>query len=295
MSTYNDRTFDAIMSSKCTDSFKAMINKQRNLLTNIQTLQLKNIILPNQVWIGGRGIGITVHAGLYAEFLKSMQAFSFRGEVDILEFNLRYIAQDIYFFSERTRFDNAMANAAGRTRCFLGILQIDVSEWEGHFDEPHFTEFLGYLTANSDKWNVIFSFYSDLQRSISELETVLAYHMNIEVLYMEKPCIQKSIEYITSRMKQKYGILIDESANNILREVIEKISGSKHFKEYHTLRLLSDDIPQKILEYEDIQKKSPVITSDILIQFVNELPYVRQSETHIGDGVKIGFSSERSK
>ena len=282
--------YNAIMDLKEADEFKHVIKRWHILSENMRIKPVNTpIILPDMLWVAKSGVGKTNLLKLMAEYLSSQKnLMEFYGDVKYLEFLLNY-CQPGEYFSELQRLIDEINNAAGFRNEFKGIVFIDINEWLDHFEEKHFVSLMEYLSSNSDKWLIVLSAYSDKNEKIHNLNAFLSMYLRIEKITLTFPKTEDLFDGIENMLNQ-YGLTLEEDAEKLLFNTIEKLRSNKYFDGFKTINMLCQDIVYDVFSHENIEKLS--LNVDMLSKFSADGEYVKKMVLNIERVNRIGLVNE---
>lgn len=281
--------YKQIMSLKEAEDFKRVIKRWHTLSENIRTRPLDTpIILPDMLWVAKSGVGKTNLLKLMSEYLFCQNnLMEFYGDVKYFEFLLGYCKPDEHF-TELNRLIDEVDNAAGFRNEFKGIVYIDINEWLDHFEEKHFISLMEYLSANSDKWLIVLSAYSNNEDKIHNLNAFLSMYLRIERVNLSFPKTEDLFGFIED-MLNKYGLTLDNGAKTLLYSTIEVLRKNKYFDGFKTIIMLCQDIIYDVFSNENIEKL--VLDADMLSKFSPDSEYIKRMLANIERVNRIGLLS----
>ena len=236
-----DKCFDSIMDLQGFDAFITMLGHLRKLLQKKEKCLTSSIPLPHFLWVARRGGGVSTLANAFAEYLYAAEAIEFCGNRKYFEHKLRYNAPE-EFFSELTRLNNALLDAAGHHRDFKGVVCIDINEWMEHTSETHFSDFLDYVASNSDKTLTIFYIHTDDRDIIENIELALLSRMRLESVVLNFPNAKELAGFVENKLFNSEGFLLTKDAQVLLAQSIDKITAGKQFYGFKTLEQMAEYI-----------------------------------------------------
>lgn len=279
--------YEKIMQLKEAEEFKAVIKRWNILSENLRTKPINApIILPDMLWVAKSGVGKTNLIKLMSEYLSCQKnLMEFYGDVKYFEFLMSYCSPNEHFY-ELQRLIDEVGNAAGFRSEFKGIVYIDINEWIDHFEEKHFISLMEYLSANSDKWLIILSAYSDKNDKIHNLNAFLSMYLRIEKVTLSFPKTEDLFENIES-MLNKYGLTLEDDAKRLLSDTIDKLRKNKYFDGFKTVMMLCQDIVYDVFSNENIGKSS--LDAKMLSKFSSDSEYIKNMVANIERVNRIGL------
>ncbi len=244
------------------------------------------MVLPDLLWVAKSGVGKTHLLKLLSEYLYECgNLMDFHGNVKYFEFMLDYCSPDKPF-GEIQRMINEVRNAAGFRNLYRGIISIDIEEWLGHCEEKHFISFLEYLSSNSDDWLVIFNVTGEHEAEVEKLESILTMYFRLEKSILSLPDTKELLEFVLTRLSM-YELQLDESAQDMICNVIETLRSNKYFDGYKTLIILCQDIAYEVYSGETAIDKA--ISSKDLKRFAPNSKYIQRATWKVEHKSRIGL------
>lgn len=275
--------YDKIMQLREADEIKQIVRRWSVLSDNIKTKPIDiPIILPDMLWVAKSGAGITNLLKLISEYLASRKnLMEFYGDVKFFEFLVSYCPPNQPFVDLHRLIDE-VNNAAGFRNEFKGIVHLDINDWVNHYEEKHFVSLMEYLAANSDKWLIVLSAYSEKKDAIHNLHAFLSMYLRVEKVTLSLPRTQDLFEYIEGKLNE-YGLTLESDARDLLSDTIEKLRENKYFDGFKSIKMLCQDIAYEVFSNEKINTYS--LTADMLSAFSVDSEYVK----------KMAINSERAR
>ncbi len=281
--------YEKIMELKEADEFKQIVRKWETLSINMKKSSLKTaVILPDMLLVAKSGVGKTKVLSLMSEYLASKgNLMDFYGDVKFFEFSMGYCAPDTTF-TELTRLIDEVNSAAGFRNEFRGIIRIDIDEWLYHFEEKYFADFCEYLAANSEKWLIVLSVYTDEEAVLHKLEAFLSMYLRLERVTLSLPKTEELFDYIEEKLAL-YGLSLAEDGRALLFKTIETLRESKYFDGFKSVRMICQDIAYEVFSQEDF--RDYVLTAQDLKGFAYDSEYVNKTVVNMEKLSKIGFTA----
>jgi hypothetical protein len=279
--------FETIMELKGAEELKETVKRMSVFLNNKKTYSIKNIKIPNFLWAVKRGGGVTTMLNAFTEYLYSMEAIEFTGTAKYIEFNLEYIAPVDYFF-ELSRLDKTIADFAGYTPFYKGIICIDIDNWIERLGEDHFTKTLHYIASNNDKLLAVFCIHTDKKRIFEVVDSFLSSYLPIQSLTLRFPNADELVELLESWYIQEC-FSFTENARVLLRETIVELAAEKNFNGFKTILQLAHNILWQVMTTELSNDKN--ISAEMLLRFGygKDSTYVKRAKTRLNTTGTIGF------
>ncbi len=278
--------FSKIEELKEATDFMRVVRKWDTLSKRIGVQKKIPMVLPDLLWVAKSGVGKTNLLKLLSEYLYECgNLMDFHGNVKYFEFMLDYCPPDKPF-GEIQRIINEVRNAAGFRNLYKGIVSIDIEEWIEHCEEKHFISFLEYLSGNSGDWLVIFNVTGEQEKKIEKLESILAMYFRLEKSFLAMPDTNELIDFVLNQLA-KYELQLDDSAKELICNVIEKLRANKYFDGYKTLLILCQDIAYEV--YSGDAALDETISADDLERFAPNSQYISRATWRAESKVRIGL------
>lgn len=245
------------------------------------------IVLPDLFMYTKPGCGNTELLTLLAEYLDSKKnLMTFYGDVKFFEFKLEYCKPDNEF-GELYRLIECVNSAAGFRNEYKGIMRINVDDWVGHHKEKHFTDFLQFLQLNTAYWFVILSISNSGEtEKTKEMESLASMYLRIQKVTIHHPTNDEFIEHACEQFA-KYGLTLDDSGKQILKESIELLRKNKYFYGLNTVTDMCNDIVYTL--FSETTNVNNVITGEMLGAFSVDSDYIKRTVTKVKTKTIIGF------
>jgi hypothetical protein len=282
--------YETIMGLAGSDELKETVKRLPRFWENREANSMSGIALPNYLWIVRHGGGVTTQANAFTEYLYAMRAFEFCGTARFFEFKLGYVPPDT-FFSELTRFDNALTGYAGHNRRYKGVACININDWLEHTEEEHFQDFLDYVADNNERLLMVFCIHDEDANIIKTVEAALSARLRIETLSLRFPDAAELVGLVDTWFMERGGYSLAEDAKSLLRETIAEIAAAKSFYGFKTIERLADDMLCSILMSGRGSNRE--ISANMLAGFSTDSTYVKRAKGKLGAKKVIGFT-ERS-
>ncbi len=281
-----ERYYTEISHLREAEDFMRVLDKWDALSKRIGTERKLPMVLPDLFWVAKSGVGKTNLLNLISEYLcEAGNLMDFHGNVKYFEFMLDYCPPERPF-EEIGRMINEVRNAAGFRNVYKGIIAVDIEEWLGHCEEKHFITFLEYLSSNSTDWLIIFNVTGERETEIEKLESILSMYFRLEKSVLKLPDTEALLQYVLDRLSV-YGLALDESAEQMICHVIDKLRANKYFDGYKTLIILCQDIVYEV--YSGSKPIGESISAAELKRFAPESTYVKRATWKATNKNRIGL------
>ncbi len=266
--------------------FMRVVQKWDVLSKRIGSEKQIPMVLPDLLWVAKSGVGKTHLLKLLSEYLYECgNLMDFHGNVKYFEFMLDYCSPDKPF-EEIQRMINEVRNAAGFRNLYKGIISVDIEEWLGHCEEKHFISFLEYLSSNSDDWLVIFNVTGENEAEVEKLESILTMYFRLEKSILSLPNTEDLLRFVSERLSL-FDLSLDDSAQELIYHVIEKLRANKYFDGYKTLIILCQDIAYEV--YSGMDTPTKTISAIHLKHFAPDSAYIQRATWKVEHKSRIGL------
>ena len=246
------------------------------------------VLLPDLLWSAKPGSGTSKALNLMEEYLVHKEnLMEFSGNVRSFQFKLAYCRPNAPF-KELQRLFEAISNAKGFRSVYKGIIVIDIDEWQKHFEERYFIDFMHFLSDNSCPWLIVLCTTNDDPVFLDKLEGILSLFLRVERVVLRAPDVKELSEYCVKYLAG-YGISLRKNAVRLIEESMQKMQKSAKFNGYNAATRFCQDIIYSLLCHS--KDTSEEIGAGSLKEFAPDSEYIRKraiSENTIFDR-KIGF------
>ncbi len=278
--------YSSISNLRETSDFMRVIKKWNVLSKRINPQKNSPMVLPDLFWVAKSGVGKTHLLRLLSEYLYECgNLMEFHGNVRYFEFMLDYCPPDKPF-GEIQRMINEVQNAAGFRNLYKGIISVDIEEWLGHCEEKHFISFLEYLSSNSNDWLVVFNVTGEREEEIKKLESILTMYFRLEKSVLSLPDTETLLQFVSERLSM-YDLQLNDGAQELICNVIEKLRANKYFDGYKTLIILCQDIAYEV--YSGEKEPPKVVSASMLKRFAPDSVYIRRATWKVENKSRIGL------
>jgi len=287
-------SLQAITNLYAVEEFKQTVNALEIFRKNKEQSGVKEVTLPNYLWVFQRGGGVSTCVNAFAEYLYDAKLMEFKGNIKYFEFIPDNIP-DAMTSPEITELNDIISDNAGNYLHYKGIACIIIDNWIGKTQDPHFQKILDYLENKNDKILSIFCVHSKDDKQIAEIESSISSYLRFETIRFRFPNAQELIEFIEKKYLHNNQFTLAKDAKKLLTETIDDILTSKNFNGFVTIKQLGNDILFKVLaspayKKNEQQKAGFQITADMLSDFHKNSAYIK-SLKKIGKSKKtIGFN-----
>ncbi|MBR1471263.1 MAG: hypothetical protein IJ600_06435, partial [Lachnospiraceae bacterium] len=164
-------------------------------------------------------------------------------------------------------------DAAGFRSEFHGVVSIDVSEWIGHFKDPHFLDFLKFLVTLDEDVLFIFMIPSYNPQAVEELTQLLVLFFRIQPIDMTLPNSEELSNYIKKEISD-YGLNLDPDAEAMIIATVNRLREDQYFAGYDMLDRLASDIVYSV--YTSTPPYDGLVTKGMISAFAPDGIYVTE-------------------
>lgn len=233
--------FEKIMELPGLDEMKELLMQWDRAANNISRMPIdKPIVLPDLLWLTRSGAGKTHLIKLLSEYLYSKRLMDFYGDTKYFEFLLEY-CQPNTPLTELTRLIREVNCAAGFRSEYKGVLALDITLWNGHFEELYFQRILEYLSSMDDYICVIFIVENFSDEDTKKIENILSSFFRIRSISLLYPSVEHLTAYLENKLST-YGLKLEDNARALLSESINELIDNKYFDGYKTINRMCKDI-----------------------------------------------------
>lgn len=183
--------------------------------------------------------------------------------------SISYPSQNESFFKEIHRLSDFIKGTGDH---YTGVLLIDVSEWQGHYQGRRFNRILSYL-SNLRLNGLVLFFYMNLKNYNPEtrmLDAVISSYFRSARVVFEISDLQ---DFMISELANK-GIVVDKRTSFYLERFITKASGSPLFHGTDSIRNICEEIIQR---YKSTQGRSGDLDESLLKGLFTASEYLNKS------------------
>jgi len=285
------------------EDFKQTVNALEIFRKNKEQSSVREVTLPNYLWVFQRGGGVTTCVNAFAEYLYETKVMEFKGKIKYFEFIPDYLP-DAMTPTEITDLDGIITDNAGNYLHYKGIACIILDNWIGKTQEANFQKLLDYIENKNDKILSIFCVHCKEESKIVEIESSLSSYLRFETIRFRFPNAKELIEFIENKYLHNNQFFLTDDAKKLLTETIDDIMTSKNFNGFVTIKQLGNDILFKVLASPAYRQESHPdsnqevgfqITAELLSDFHKNSAYI-QSLKKIGkSGKTIGFNTTEGR
>jgi len=295
-------SLQAINSLSAVEDFKQTVNALEIFRKNKEQSGVKEVTLPNYLWVFQRGGGITTCVNAFAEYLYDAKIMEFKGKMKYFEFIPDYLP-DVVTSPEITDLNSIISDNAGNYLHYKGIACLIIDNWIGKTQEANFQKLLDYIENKNDKILSIFCVHTKDDNKITEIESSLSSYLRFETIRFRFPNAKELIEFIQNKYLHNNQFVLADDAKKLLTETIDDIMTSKNFNGFITIKQLGNDILFKVLSSpvykptsESGQPKQCFhITADMLSDFHKNSAYIKSLKKIGKSGKTIGFNTAEGR
>ena len=277
--------FNQIMALPGLDEMKEILMQWDRAANNISRMPTDTpIVLPDLLWSTRSGAGKTHLIKLLTEYLYSKRLMDFYGDTKYFEFLLEYCPPNTHL-NELTRLIREVNAAAGFRSEYRGVLALDISLWNNHFEELYFQRILEYLSSVDDYICIIFIAENFSNEDMIKVENILSSFFRIRRVNLHYPSVSQLADYLEHKLST-YGLKLQNDAKILLEESIHELVDNRFFDGYKTINRMCQDIVFDLCSAEDF---SPInITVEKLSRFSKDGEFVKSMKEIIKTR-KMGF------
>lgn len=281
----NNIYYDQIMALPGLEEMKEILLQWDRAANNISRMPTDTpIVLPDLLWSTRSGAGKTHLIKLLTEYLYSKRLMDFYGDIRYFEFLLEYCQPNMPL-TELTRLIREVNCAAGFRSEYRGVLALDITLWNGHFEELYFHRILEYLSSVDDYICVIFIAENFSDEDMQKIENILSSFFRIRRVSLLYPSVIQLADYLEHKLST-YGLKLEEKARELLSESIDELKENKYFDGYKTINRMCQDIVFDLCSSKDF---SPLnITVEKLSRYSKNGEFVKSMKEIIKTR-KMGF------
>jgi len=294
------RSLHSITSLYAVEEFKETVRDLEVFRKNKAHSAVKEVSLPNYLWVFQRGGGITTCVDAFAEYLYEAKIMDFKGRYKYFEFIPNYVSDDM-LFTGITDINDIISDNAGHYLYFRGIACIIINHWIGRTHEDNFLKLLDFLENKNDKILSIFCVTTDDESQLEQIESSLSSYLRFETKRFRFPDTQELVEFLEKRYLQTNDFIFAKEAKNLLTETIEDIMSGENFNGFVTIKQLGNDILFKVLsspkyatQLQSTQKGANFqISAEMLSDFHKNSAYIKSLKKISKSSQPIGFNAEK--
>jgi len=276
---------DFILNLTGADEFKELVKDLETFRQNKDKYPIHNTPLPAYFWVLKRGGGIKTCVSAFADYLYASKLFQFSGKERCIMHRLDYVRPDSPF-AELTRLDNTIKINAGYHRFFQGVVCIDICDWEGVTNEPHFTILLKYLENNMDKILPIMYMHTSSEDKIKSVETSLSAHIRFDTVHFRFPEPHEVVDLIEAKLLSQNNISLSKEAKSVMTETITDVSKNENFNGFVTIEQITNDFLYHLYQTELHKNK---VSEKALQDYIKKSDYINRLKVNKPDKQKLGF------
>lgn len=269
-----DKYYQQIMNrrGRGMDSVKHIVRRWERLRRNLAAVSASEpVLLPEYLWFSRSGTGKTEMLQLLAGYLDAAQLMPFNGMEKVIEYTLEYCeaGEPFYELDELIKY---LSVSSGYHNEFKGILAINLDNWLPHLDNPHFIEFLEFLSEHNTSLLLILIAWPDPDY-MDKLENMLSLYLRVHTVMIEMPELEDMYLFIEEKLDQ-YHCRLSEEAGAMLRETLQILRELDGFDGYKTLEFIVQEIVYNYFCGEDVSSR--VIGLDVLQDYEPDGKFIEQ-------------------
>lgn len=235
------------------DQVKYIVSRWERLRKNLAAVSASEpVLLPEYLWFSRSGTGKTEMLQLLAGYLDAAQLMPFNGMEKVIEYTLDYCEEGEPFY-ELDELIKYLSVSSGYHNEFKGILAVNLDNWLPHLDNPHFIEFLEFLSEHNTSLLLILIAWPDPEY-MDKLENMLSLYLRVHTVMIELPELEDMYLFIEEKLEQ-YHCRLSEEAGTMLRETLRILRELDGFDGYKTLEFIVQEIVYNYFCGEDVSSR----------------------------------------
>lgn len=262
--------YQQIMNCWGMEQVKEIVKKWELLRTNVGSFPADEpVLLPEYLWFSRSGTGKSEMLQLLAGYLDAAQIMPFNGMEKVIEFTLDY-CEEGEPFAELEDLIKYLSVCSGYHNEFKGILAVNLDNWLSHLDNPHFVEFLEFLSEHNRSLLLILIAWPD-KNYMDKLEKMLSFYLRVHTVMIEMPTAVEMFEFIESKLN-RYHCGLSEEAGRLLLETLEVLRDLEGFDGYKTLEFIVQEIVYTYYCGQNVS--SHIIDPEVIIDFLEDGKFI---------------------
>lgn len=262
--------YQQIMNCWGMEQVKEVVKKWELLRKNVGSFPADEpVLLPEYLWFSRSGTGKSEMLQLLAAYLDAGQIMPFSGMERVIEYDLEYCEENEPF-EDLDNLIKYLSASSGYHNEFKGILAVNLDNWLPHLDNPHFVEFLEFLSEHNRSLLLILIAWPD-KEYMDKLEKILSLYLRVHTVMIEMPEAEEMFAFIEAKL-ERYHCALSEEAGAILLDTLRELRDMEGFDGYKTLEFMVQEI---VYEYYCGEKvSSHVIGPDVILDFLENGKFV---------------------
>lgn len=262
--------YQQIMNCWGMEQVKEIVKKWELLRTNVGSFPADEpVLLPEYLWFSKSGTGKSEMLQLLAGYLDAAQIMPFNGMEKVIEFTLDY-CEESEPFTELEDLIKYLSVCSGYHNEFKGIVAVNLDNWLPHLDNPHFLEFLEFLSEHNRSLLLILIAWPD-KDYMDRLEQMLSFYLRVHTVMIEMPAAEEMFDFIQSKL-DRYHCRLSEDAGALLLQTLGVLRDLDGFDGYKTLEFMVQEIVYTYYCGQNVS--SHVIGPDVIIDFLGNGKFV---------------------
>ena len=264
--------YQQIMNCRGMEQVKNIVKKWELLRKNIGSFPADEpVLLPEYLWFSRSGTGKSEMLQLLAAYLDAGKIMPFNGMERVIEYTLEYCDENEPF-NQLEDLIKYLSVSSGYHNEFKGILAINLDNWMHHLDNPHFVEFLDFLSEHNRSLLLILIAWPD-REYMDKLRRMLSLYLRVHTVMIEMPGADEMFSFIASKL-ERYHCRLSEEAGKLLLDALNALRELEGFDGYKTLEFMVQEI---VYEYYCGEKvSSHVIGSDVILNFLEDGKFIER-------------------
>lgn len=262
--------YQQIMNCWGMEQVKEIVKKWELLRTNVGSFPSDEpVLLPEYLWFSRSGTGKSEMLQLLAGYLDAAQIMPFNGMEKVIEFTLDY-CEESEPFTELDDLIKYLSVCSGYHNEFKGILAVNLDNWLSHLDNPHFVEFLEFLSEHNRSLLLVLIAWPD-KDYMDKLEKMLSFYLRVHTVMIEMPAAEEMFDFIETKL-DCYHCRLSEDAGELLLQTLEILRDMEGFDGYKTLEFMVQEIVYTYYCGQDVS--SHIIGPEVISGFLGEGKFI---------------------
>lgn len=262
--------YQQIMNCWGMEQVKEIVKKWELLRTNVGSFPSDEpVLLPEYLWFSRSGTGKSEMLQLLAGYLDAAQIMPFNGMEKVIEFTLDY-CEESEPFTELDDLIKYLSVCSGYHNEFKGILAVNLDNWLPHLDNPHFVEFLEFLSEHNRSLLLVLIAWPD-KDYMDKLEKMLSFYLRVHTVMIEMPAAEEMFDFIETKLNC-YHCRLSKDAGKLLLQTLEILRDMEGFDGYKTLEFMVQEIVYTYYCEQDVS--SHIIGPEVISGFLGEGKFI---------------------
>lgn len=281
--------YQQIMDCWGMEQVKEIVRKWELLRTNIGSFPADEpVLLPEYLWFSRSGTGKSEMLRLLAGYLDAAQIMPFNGMEKVIEFTLEYCEENEPF-TELEDLIKYLSASSGYHNEFKGILAVNLDNWLPHLDNPHFIEFLEFLSEHNRSLLLILIAWPDPDY-MESLEKILSFYLRVHTVMIEMPKAEEMFAFVEMKL-DRYHCRLSEEAGALLLDTLRILRDMEGYDGYKTLEFMVQEIAYTFYCGDSVG--SHTIGPDVVSHILGDGKFISQYQKRYDRKEKLRFAGFR--